>query len=322
MSDGFVEAGWAMVQAANYQAAEKYAKQALENDPNDVDALSLLARAFYLQYDFQRAVETNEQLLRLNPRDIQGHLNRVHIAMHRGHYDDSKAAIADFERTFPKQFELSQSLKAFWELQFGNINKSIKALRSLRADHPDDTVYQKYLGLAEYEARNPFKADESLSEVLGANANDDDILEALAFIRFRQFAFSEACFLADRARKITPEKTPLRWVDWGRWLVMIPPFFVGHIQQWISAKVAQMTGPAGGHLVNAGWLIATIGAILKAAEMNQSLAGIDPWQSWLVLGFVFSTGWALAAHYAIGEEWNPDLVPRRGGGKKVKLDDY
>ena len=56
--------------------------------------------------------------------------------------------------------------------------------------------------------------------------------------------------------------------------------------------------------------------------MNQSLAGIDPWQSWLVLGFVFSTGWALAVHYAIGEEWNPDLVPRRGGGKKVKLDDY
>jgi tetratricopeptide (TPR) repeat protein len=320
MSEGLIESGWAMLEAGNVNSAVRAAKQALQSDPNDFNALSLLTRASLASGDFLGASSTNEQLLRLRPDHLQGHLNRVHIPMYRGLYGASKEALDAFKVARPDAIYEYKNLLAFWEHQFGSPSKSIVILRELLAETPDNMELHKYLGLAEYEVRNPFRASEALSEVVQNSARDAKVLETLAFIRFRQFAFGDAKALADGSRRIDPSYKPVRWVRWGSMLALFPPFFVGHALQWGSAKAAEAFGPVAGHLTNLLWVVLCISSIVYAAQVNQMPPFLPIWQGIVVLVGLFAVAWALLVHYAIGEEWDGD--PYRELTKPIKLDNY
>lgn len=320
MADGVLEAGRAMLDAGNVDGAMRAAKQALQADPNDFDALDLLTQVQMEIGDYNGASETNEQLLRLNPQHTQAHVTRVLIPMRRGHYEPSKRALEAFRLARPMAIYEHRYLLALWEYQFGSPAKSIALLREILTEQPGDTGLQRMLGLAEYEARNPFRAGDAMSRVLSQHANDAAAQRVMAFVRFREFAFGDARALAKGARALDPTEKPLRWVNWGSYLALFPPFFAGHGLQWVTAKIAAIAGPVAGHAANVVWVILAIWGVVYAAGQNQAEPFLPHWQGLLVLGFLLATAWALIVHYVLGEDWNPD--PYANTQTRVRLDDY
>lgn len=320
MSDGIVTSGWAMLEAGNAQAAARVAKQALQIDPNNFEALSLLTQAQLDDGDYSGATGSNEQLLRLRPDHLQAHVNRVAIPMRRGLYEVSKQALADFQRARPDAIGEYKYFLALWEYQFGSPSKSIVIWRELIADTPNDMSLHRLLGMAEYEARNPFRAEHAMEQVVQHNANDAKALEILAFTRFRQFAFSDGKALAASSLRLDPTVKPLRWVRWGSVLVLFPPFFVGHGLQWMTAKAAELLGPIAGHFMSLIWVILAVWGVVFAAQVNQTAPFMPAWQGLCVLGAVFAAAWACVVHYILGDDLNMDVYENIK--PNVKLDNY
>jgi|GEM_PF-3681758 len=320
MSDGLIESGWAMLQAGNHDAAIAAAKQVLQSDPNDFDALFLMSRGMLSGWDYAGAQAATEQILRLRPDAMEGHLNRVEIPMYRGLYQASKDALDAFREACPQAITEHQMLSARWEQYFGDPKIAIKLYRDLLAKQPTDIDLHRSLGLVEYEVRNPFRAERSLAYVLENKVHDAKVMEHLAFIRFRQFAFDKARSLAASSRQLDPSNKPVRWASWASFLVWFPPFLVGHILQWLAAKAADMSGPVAGHMVNLLWIVLTIVSIVFAAQANQSPPYLPIWQGLLVLAGLLATAWAMLVHYVFGEDWGYE--PYADTGNQVRLKDY
>lgn len=320
MAEGLIESGWAMVQAGNFDAAIRTAKQALQADPNDFEALSLMTRAMLYSGDFAAAYDTNQQILRLRPDAVEGHVNSVEIPMYRGLYQVSKDALNAFREACPNAITEHQILSATWEYHFGDPKTAIALYHGLLAKHPGDLDLHRALGLAEYEVGNPFRAERSFSLVIQHKVRDAKVMEQLAFIRFRQFAFGEARALASASRQLQPDRKPLRWVGWASFLVWLPPFFIGHGLQWCTAKAADLAGPVAGHLANLLWVVLGISGIVYAASANQLPPYLPAWQGIIVLGGLFAAAWALLVHYVFGEDWGYE--PYSDLGDRVQLKDY
>lgn len=320
MADGLIESGWAMLQAGNFEAAIRTAKQVLQSDPNDYEALLLMSRAMLFSGDFTAAHDTTQQMLRLRPDAIEGHVNGVEIPLYRGLYQASKDALDAFREACPHAITEHQVLTATWEYHFGDPKAAIALYQALLAKHPGDLDLHRALGLAEYEVRNPFRANQSLNLVLQHKVRDAGVMERLAFIRLRQFAFGEARSLAESARQLQPDRKPLRWVGWSSILVWLPPFFIGHGLQWLTAKAAESLGPVAGHITNLVWIVLSITGIVYAAGANQLPPYLPVWQGVLVLGGLFAVAWALLVHYVFGEDWGYD--PYSDLGDRVQLKDY
>jgi len=315
-----LETGWAMLDAGNFAAAIRTAKQSLQSDPNDYEAIYLLSRGALMIGDFHEADANTRKLLRLRPDGLEGHVNQVQIPMHRGLYQASKDALEQFKTACPTAVQEYLQLSAAWEHQFGSPTKAKALYREILSHNPSDPHTHMLLGFAEYDAQNPFAAEGPLRQVLQQKMTDARVLEVMAFIRFRQFAFSDARELAKGARQLRPDHKPVRWAIWGSSLALFPPFFIGHGLQWISANAAETFGPIAGHFVNLVWVVLTIASIVYAAQANQIEPYLPTWLGIVIVCGLFATAWALAVHYALGEQWQYD--PYADLTEQVKLKDY
>lgn len=318
--DGVINSGWAQLDAGNHMAALRIAKTALQDDPNDFEALALLAKAALAADDFETARGASDQLLRLRPDHPAGHVNRFAIALQAGGYEASKQQLESIKSALPNAVETHLELEGLWEYVHGDPSKASRAYRSLLSKTPDDKSLHRMLGLIEYEARNPFGAGDHMAEVLSVDASDSDAMRIMGYAELRAFRFSQAESLAASAREKQPDETPLRWVGWCSRLVWFPPFFIGHILQWISAKAAQSAGPVAGHGANALWAILGVAIISHGANANQVPPYLPLWQSFLLLGGVLAVIWALCVHYLLGDDLSPDYMSLKQ--REVKLDDY
>ena len=75
--DGTLEAGRAALQAGNTFAAIRSAKQVLQEDPQDTEAMDLLCSAHMAEDDYMSAQQVVSSWLRIDPNDPSAHFAQI-----------------------------------------------------------------------------------------------------------------------------------------------------------------------------------------------------------------------------------------------------
>ena len=240
--DGRLTAGQAQLQAGNTFAAIRSAKQVLQDDPQDTNALELLCCAHMAERDYMSAQDVLDGWLRITPDDPDAHWTQILLQMSLGRQDDAKQRIAQFEQSFPESVHLTIWLQAMWQEAFGSPDKAIALYRTLLEREPGDISLIRRIALTEVEARNIIAASELMQDVLAHNANDADALRTLAISELKTFRFASARELATAAQAANPRDLAMKKVKWLSWIVLFPPFLAGHVLHYLIAYVRYAAG--------------------------------------------------------------------------------
>lgn len=298
--DGQLAAGRAQLQAGNAFAAIRAAKRALQEEPQNVEALELLCAAHMQERDYMLAQETLSQWLRISPTDPDAHSTQIMLQMSLGRQNDAKARIEQFSQSFPAHAHHTAWLLAMWEEAFGSAQKAVELYEDLLAEQPDSIALKTRLAMAQVEARNSVAACELMLEVLAEDPNDAEALRTLAVGELKAFKLSSARQLADAALQANPKDKAMPKVKWLSWLILFPPFAVGHFAQLIISRLRYVAGNIASNILCGLIFAAMLGALIYASQLND-VGDQMPMQTSLMFAFGFLAGcWALSMYYIFG----------------------
>ena len=298
--DGTLAAGRAQLQAGNVFAAIRSAKQVLQEDPQDVEAMDLLCSAHMAEQDYMSAQQVIDSWLRIMPDDSNAHASQIMLQMTLGRQDDAKARIDQFSQSFPNAVYQTAWLRAIWEEAFGSPARAADQYEAMLAAEPDNTALKIRLAMTHVEGRNILAARALMLDVLSEDANSADALRTLAISELKSFQLGAARELADAARAANPKDMAMKKVKWLSWLVLFPPFAAGHLLQMLVSRVRFAAGDIAAHVCCGLIAAAMIGALIWASETNQA-GGTIARQSSLLLASGFLAGaWALVMYYLFG----------------------
>ena len=298
--DGTLAAGRAALQAGNVFAAVRAAKEALQDDPQDIEALDLLYDAHMFEHDYLSAQDVLPSWLRISPNDPDAHFNQTMLQMTLGRQDDAKARIDQFATNFPTCVHHTMMLQGIWEEAFGSPDKSVELYEEMLTLEPNSPGIKIRLAMAHVNGRNAIAANALMRDVVSQYANDADALRTLAVTELKAFQLGNARRLADAARAANPRDMAMKKVKWLSWLVFFPPFAVGHALQMILSRIRFSAGNVAANIFAGLIGAAMVGALIYARE-TQNDGGDLPLQISIILASGFLAGcWALSMYYIFG----------------------
>ncbi len=295
---GSLEHGWAFLSAGNAAGAMRAAKQALNDDPNDVEALDLLQQAHITSRDYRSADEVIKQWLRLSPDDSDAHAANIFLLIALGFQDEATVAIKSFGEAFPHDGHRLSYLEALWDASFGRPDRAASRLQDLYGTFGGDPSILLMLGRALFDARNPLAAEEPIETVLSQDANNVDALHILAFTRYRAFRFGEARALAKQVRERGGTESSIKFLPFLTWVSLFPPFLMGHGLAWMMGQLAKQFGGVAGHVFAGGLGVTIAGIIYWATQVAAVQAPPSKTVAWNIVIALIAAGWALFVHYA------------------------
>lgn len=298
--EGILAAGRASLQAGNIDAAIRAAKQVLMDDPQSIPAMELLCSAHMAERDYMSAQDVISAWLRIMPDDPDAHWKQIMLQMTLGRQDDAKARIDQFEKSFPNSLYHTIMLRGIWEDNFGSAKKAKEFYHEILALEPDNADMKSRIAMVEVEDWNIIAASELMLEVLQENAGDADALRTLAVAELKAFRLSSAREFATAAQAANPRDLAMKKVKWLSWLVLFPPFAIGHVLQILISQVRFHAGGIAAHILCAMIAAAMVAPVIWSSEMTRDGAEI-PLQTSLILTTVFLAGcWTLSMYYIFG----------------------
>lgn len=191
-------------------------------------------------------------------------------------------------------------MEAVWEEAFGSPEKAAALYEEMLAQQPEATALKIRLAKAHAEGRNFIAAGELMLDVLREDANNAEALRTLAVSELRAFQLPSARRFADAARAANPADMAMKKVKWFSWLVLFPPFALGHVLQLLISRVRYSAGSLPANILCGLVLAAMVGSLVYASE-TQNAGGEIPLQTSLILATGFLAGcWAIAIYYIFG----------------------
>ncbi|GGY31394.1 tetratricopeptide repeat protein [Streptomyces omiyaensis] len=276
----------ALYEAGRYEQAGELAARHLAGDPEDADALTLLARCRHRAGDHATALVAVEQALRSEPELVMAHLMRTQILLALKRYGDAEAAAHRAVELAPHfwgtHYALGTALATTAEAGRGRDRArtaaAYEAARTAVALGPEEDAAHFLVGLTAQRRGDHATARQAYETTLRLNPQSSEAHNNLSLIRLRRRwlrrgAWTQAAegFVASAALDLTDRKARfnLEAMAWGtaagaRWVALL-----GFIASAVGSAPAR-TGATGADAV--------VPFALGAAVVVGSWAG---WAVWM-----------------------------------------
>jgi tetratricopeptide (TPR) repeat protein len=208
----------------NHDKAEELFREAIINDPKDVDLYGGLAEAFQRREDYEGALKCMDDMVAANPDNWLAYLRRYQFRVQSGirfperfKLEDARPDLAEALRLGPTELQvlLTAADRATGDRDF---DKGREYLDEARKHHPDDIrVYTVREQLERY-ANRPEEAAKALEDGLKVHPDSVDLLWRLIDYRLREGKMAEARGII---RRLGDLGLPADRLDFARALVLI-----------------------------------------------------------------------------------------------------
>ncbi|MFD8010164.1 tetratricopeptide repeat protein [Streptomyces sp. NPDC058955] len=233
----------ALYEAGRYEQAGELAARHLAQEPEDADALTLLARCQHRAGNHAAALVAVEQALRAEPELIMAHLMRTQILLALKRYGDAEAAAHRSVQLAPQfwgsHYAMGTALAATAEAGGGRdrarLAAAYEAARTAVALGPEEDAAHFLVGLTAQRRGDHATARQAYETTLRLNPQSSEAHNNLSLIRlrrrwFRRGAWTQAAegFVASAALDLTDRKARfnLEAMAWGtaagaRWVALV-----------------------------------------------------------------------------------------------------
>ncbi|MFF6791278.1 tetratricopeptide repeat protein [Streptomyces filamentosus] len=274
----------ALYEAGRYEQAGELAARHLAEDPEDADALTLLARSRHRTGGHADALVAVEQALRAEPEQIGAHLMRTQILLALKRYGDAEASALRTVELAPQfwgsHYALGTALAETAEAGRGRdrarVAAAYEAARTAVALGPEEDAAHFLVGLTAQRRGDHATARRAYETTLRLNPQSSEAHNNLSLLKLRRRwlrrgAWTQAAegFVASAALDLTDRKARynLEAMAWGtaagaRWVALlgflasaVARAWVPTPQTWSGAAVPLLAG--GAVLVGAwaGWAV-------------------------------------------------------------------
>ncbi|MEU2654073.1 tetratricopeptide repeat protein [Streptomyces sp. NPDC007325] len=233
----------ALYDAGRYEQAGELAARHLAGDPEDADALTLLARCLHRAGDHPAALAAVEQALRAEPELVMAHLMRTQILLALKRYGDAEAAAHRTVQLAPdfwgSHYALGTALAETAEAGGGRDKArraaAYEAARTAVALGPEEDAAHFLVGLTAQRRGDHTTARRAYETTLRLNPQSSEAHNNLSLLRlrrrwFRRGAWTQAAegFVASAALDLDDRKARynLEAMAWGtaagaRWVALL-----------------------------------------------------------------------------------------------------
>ncbi|MET9345845.1 tetratricopeptide repeat protein [Streptomyces termitum] len=269
----------ALYDAGRFEQAGELAARHLASDPEDADALVLLARCLHRAGDHPAALTAVERALRAQPELVMGHLMRTQILLALKRFGDAEASAHRTVQLAPSfwgsHYALGTALAETAEYGGGRdrarVTAAYEAARTAVALGPEEDAAHFLVGLTAQRRGDHATARRAYETTLRLNPQSSEAHNNLSLLRLRRRwlrrgAWTQAAegFVASAALDLTDRKARynLEAMAWGtaagaRWVALVG--FVASViaLAWVpsdaSASEAVVPLLTGGAVLVAAW---------------------------------------------------------------------
>ena len=167
-------------------AAIKEANKRLAQNPNDPEALNILANVFFQEQNWERALKTYESLIDQISLGHSSKIDNFEVFLRHGlcarklNMLDLAYKSFSMARTFRQEnFEVNYELGVL-EFERKNYEKSIMLLKQARSQDPDNPTVLRYMGHALFKLKKPKEAMNFIRKAIDLAPGDKESLYTLA----------------------------------------------------------------------------------------------------------------------------------------------
>ncbi|MER5739129.1 MULTISPECIES: tetratricopeptide repeat protein [unclassified Streptomyces] len=233
----------ALYEAGRYEQAGELAARHLAEDPEDADALTLLARCRHRAGDHTTALAAVEQALRAEPELVMAHLMRTQILLALKRYGEAEAAAHRTVELAPRFWgshyalgtALAETAEAGRGRDLARTTAAYEAARTAVALGPEEDAAHFLVGLTAQRRGDHATARRAYETTLRLNPQSSEAHNNLSLLRLRRRwlrrgAWTQAAegFVASAALDLTDRKARfnLEAMAWGtaagaRWVALL-----------------------------------------------------------------------------------------------------
>ncbi|MFJ8127586.1 tetratricopeptide repeat protein [Streptomyces hydrogenans] len=270
----------ALYDAGRYEQAGELAARHLADDPEDADALTLLARCLHRAGDHAAALAAVEQALRAEPELLMAHLMRTQILLGLKRYGDAEAAAHRTVELAPRfwgsHYALGTALAETAEAGRGRdpvrTAAAYEAARTAVALGPEEDAAHFLVGLTAQRRGDHATARRAYETTLRLNPQSSEAHNNLSLLKLRR-----------------------RWLRRGAWTQAAEGFVASAALDLGDRKARfNLEAMAWGTAAGARWvaLLGFLASVLGSAPVRTGATGADAVVPFVVGAVVLVGAWA------------------------------
>jgi tetratricopeptide (TPR) repeat protein len=194
----------ALLQAGQLAEAEGLCRQLLDDEPDDKDALYILAVTYRLQQKFDAALSESRRLIELDPANGRAHQELGHCLRDMG---DSNSALAAYQEAVARNNALAGSWQMLERLNDAAGREAAADFAAAQADYLLSLPPQLQSVASLIQEGKMYRAEQLCRQFLQANGHHVEAMRFLAQIGQSFNVYDEAEFLLESAVILAPENT-------------------------------------------------------------------------------------------------------------------
>ena len=193
----------------NFPEAEKYARQALSEDPQDGAAHAVLAEALAYQKKTREALKEVQQAIQLSPEDPHAHYVHSVILYQLRRWEDSKRAIHESIRLAPWNADYYGILSAYY-FEEHDWNKALEVAGQGRSINPENEQCANMMAAALIKLNRKQEVEQVLGDTLERNPENDEAHANQGWARLYTGQYQSAMIHFREALRINPDNRSAR----------------------------------------------------------------------------------------------------------------
>jgi adenylate cyclase len=157
--------------------ASVHARDAVQLDPGDADALAELAWTMFLEGDMDNALATARQALSINPSCAQAHRNMGSVLIFTGRWEDGRKALGIFEHLSPRDANITTAQRQIANSYYfeRNYERCVEAARRQLGAHPNLPLTYRWLAAALGQLGRTGEARAALEKSIAISPHELDV---------------------------------------------------------------------------------------------------------------------------------------------------
>jgi tetratricopeptide (TPR) repeat protein len=203
-SEAMIAKARSLLQGGNLGDASELCRQLLEREPQNGDALYILAVAARLLKNFDEALDYDRRLIALDPSNGRAHQEMGHCLRDMG---NDKAALAAYQEAVARNNALSGSWQMLERLHDANGHSAAADFASAQVDYLTSLPPQLQTVASLIQEGKMYKAEQLCRNFLQSQGHHVEAMRFLAQIGMSFNVHDEAEFLLESAVLLAPENT-------------------------------------------------------------------------------------------------------------------